>query len=86
MPDTTDDEPKGAIRSGGPIDEPGDLGTPIWAGHIPLSTVAFAPVADRDLMDDVAEPPYVRTYPSRRAASASVTPVDSRRSVVASGG
>jgi nitroimidazol reductase NimA-like FMN-containing flavoprotein (pyridoxamine 5'-phosphate oxidase superfamily) len=74
------------VRSGGPIDEPEDLGAPIWAGHIPLSMVAGAPVADRDLMDGVEQPPYVRTYPSRRAGTESVTPPDSRRSVVQPGG
>jgi uncharacterized protein len=74
------------VRSGGPIDEPGDLRTPIWAGHIPLSTVAGAPVADIDLVDGVEEPPYARTYPARRAGAGSLTRVDSRRSVVEPGG
>jgi hypothetical protein len=53
------------VRVGGPIDEPEDLAEPIWAGHIPLSTIASAAVADSDLGPDVEEPSYVRNYPPR---------------------
>lgn len=74
------------VRSGGPIDESGDLEAPIWAGHIPLSTVAGTPVADGDLMHSVEEPPYVRTYPARGASAGAVTRVASRPSVVEPGG
>lgn len=34
------------IRNGGPLDEPTDLSLPIWAGELPLTTTAAAPVTD----------------------------------------
>jgi hypothetical protein len=74
------------VRSGGPIDEPEDLAAPIWAGHLPLSTVAGAPVADGDLPNGVEEPSYVRTYPARGAGAEAVPRVDARRAVVEPGG
>ena len=74
------------VRSGGPIDEPEDLGTPIWAGHLPLSIVAGAPVADGDLPNGLEEPPNVRTYPARGGTAGTVPPVGSQRGVVEPGG
>ena len=35
-------------RAGGPVDEPEDLGTGVWAGHIPLRRVALPPVSAAD--------------------------------------
>lgn len=35
-------------RSGGPVDEPEDLATGAWGGHIPLRRVALAPVSGPD--------------------------------------
>jgi nitroimidazol reductase NimA-like FMN-containing flavoprotein (pyridoxamine 5'-phosphate oxidase superfamily) len=57
------------IRTGGPIDEPQDLGEPIWAGHIPLSVIAGTGVADGILPPETVEPTYVRSYPSRGAVT-----------------
>jgi uncharacterized protein len=57
------------VRTGGPIDEPDDMHAPIWAGHIPLSTVAGGGVADGGLPPDVSEPSYVRRYPPRGAGA-----------------
>ncbi len=53
------------IRTGGPIDEPDDMGESIWAGQIPLATIAGAAIADGRLPPGVWEPPYVRAYPAR---------------------
>jgi nitroimidazol reductase NimA-like FMN-containing flavoprotein (pyridoxamine 5'-phosphate oxidase superfamily) len=35
------------VRTGGPVDDPDDLGLPVWAGVIPLALVAGDPVRDR---------------------------------------
>lgn len=46
-------------RSGGPADEPEDIAAGRWGGHIPLTRLAGAPVADEDcegpVPTDVAE-------------------------------
>jgi nitroimidazol reductase NimA-like FMN-containing flavoprotein (pyridoxamine 5'-phosphate oxidase superfamily) len=80
------EEGSAKVRSGGPIDEPEDLATPIWAGHLPLSVVAGVPVADGDLPNGVEEPPNVRTYPTRGGMAGVVPRVDSRPAVVEPGG
>lgn len=36
------------VRSGGPVDEPGDVEAGVWGGHVPLRLVAGEPVADPD--------------------------------------
>lgn len=40
-------------RAGGPVDEPADVATGVWAGHIPLRRVALAPVSAADSHDRV---------------------------------
>ena len=35
-------------RAGGPVDDPEDIATGVWAGHIPLRRVAGDPVPDAD--------------------------------------
>ncbi|CAN5120511.1 hypothetical protein BH23ACT9_BH23ACT9_15480 [soil metagenome] len=32
-------------REGGPVDEPEDVGLPIWAGVLPLTTTTGQPIA-----------------------------------------
>lgn len=44
-------------RSGGPIDDPADLGLPHWAGVVPLRTVAGAPESAPDVT--AAAPDYL---------------------------
>ncbi len=39
-------EASAKIRTGGPNDEPEDLDLEVWAGHVPVSSVAGAPVPD----------------------------------------
>ena len=34
------------VRTGGPIEEPADLGLPVWAGVVPIATVEGAPEPD----------------------------------------
>ena len=40
------DDASAKIRTGGPIDAPGDLDRPVWAGVIPLSLRRGEPIAD----------------------------------------
>jgi hypothetical protein len=48
------------VRRGPPSDEPEDLDLPVWAGVIPLSTIAGAPVAAPDLRPGIEYPEYLR--------------------------
>ena len=34
------------VRTGGPIDDPGDLELPVWGGHVPVTSQLGRPVAD----------------------------------------
>jgi nitroimidazol reductase NimA-like FMN-containing flavoprotein (pyridoxamine 5'-phosphate oxidase superfamily) len=56
------DELSVKVRTGGPLDEDEDMDLPVWAGVVPLTTVAGAPVTADDLRHDVAPPPYATTY------------------------
>lgn len=42
-------EMSGKIRSGDPIDEPGDVNGPHWAGHVPIRSTFETPVGSADL-------------------------------------
>jgi len=56
------DEVSAKVRVGGPEDEPEDMGLPVWAGEIPLRTVADPAVADDHVLDGVDPPPSVTDY------------------------
>ena len=57
------------VRSGGPGEEPGDIGLPYWAGALPLDLVPGEPIADRQAPGDEAldVPDYLRDWAVRRA-------------------
>lgn len=55
-------EASAKARTGPPIEEPDDLALPVWAGVLPLHTVAGDPVPDPDVRDDVAVPTHVAQY------------------------
>lgn len=55
-------EASAKVRSGWPNDERDDYALPIWAGVVPLSTVAGAPLDDPDLAFDLPAPAYVTSY------------------------
>lgn len=74
------------VRTGGPIDEPEDMGEPIWAGQIPVSIVPGAAVAEGDLPPGVEEPSYVRAYPVRGARPGTGTSGTSPPGMTAPGG
>jgi len=61
------DEATAKVRTGGAVDEPEDYELPIWAGTIPLRTVAGEPIPDDRQLDGLDEPGYVAEY--RRARS-----------------
>lgn len=67
------DEASAKIRTGGPKDDPEDIEAGgVWAGHLPLTIVPGAPVADEhgdDGHDELPVPDYVTHYrrpPPRR--------------------
>jgi len=55
-------EASAKVRSGGPHDATGDLGSPVWAGVIPLALKAGRPVPSEDYRGS-AKPPSLRRWP-----------------------
>lgn len=56
------DEASAKVRAGDPKDPEEDLDLPVWAGVLPLRTVAGEPVAAGDLRFPLEPPRYVRRY------------------------
>jgi hypothetical protein len=56
------DECSVKVRTGGPVDEDEDMDLPVWAGVVPLATVAGAPVAAGDLRGDPPVPASAARY------------------------
>jgi nitroimidazol reductase NimA-like FMN-containing flavoprotein (pyridoxamine 5'-phosphate oxidase superfamily) len=56
------DEASVKVRTGGPKEEEDDMDLPVWAGVVPLSLVAGAPVPDPELRVDAPVPPYAVDY------------------------
>jgi nitroimidazol reductase NimA-like FMN-containing flavoprotein (pyridoxamine 5'-phosphate oxidase superfamily) len=50
------------VRTGGPADDPEDLALPHWAGVLPLSVTAGAPVPADDLDPAIPVPQYLVAY------------------------
>jgi hypothetical protein len=50
------------VRTGPPLDDDEDYALPVWAGVIPLSLKAGAPVADPRLPAGIEVPPYAHEY------------------------
>jgi nitroimidazol reductase NimA-like FMN-containing flavoprotein (pyridoxamine 5'-phosphate oxidase superfamily) len=50
------------VRTGGPIDDEADYALEVWAGEIPLRTLAAEPVADQRMQPGIEPPPYVWNY------------------------
>ncbi|MFC9861204.1 MULTISPECIES: pyridoxamine 5'-phosphate oxidase family protein [unclassified Streptomyces] len=53
------DEVSAKVRTGGPGDEPADVGLPHWAGIVPLTRGYAEPVPADDLDPAIAVPPYL---------------------------
>jgi nitroimidazol reductase NimA-like FMN-containing flavoprotein (pyridoxamine 5'-phosphate oxidase superfamily) len=49
-------EASAKVRTGGPVDEPEDIGAPYWAGHLPLHLVPGVPVPDVVVPADASRP------------------------------
>ena len=56
------DEVSAKVRSGGPKDDPADLGAAVWAGEVPLLTVAGPARHADDVGDDIPVPSYLDPY------------------------
>lgn len=54
------DEAVAKARTGGPIDDPGDVDAPVWAGVVPLKLSAGDPQPDELVTDDIETPGYCR--------------------------
>lgn len=53
-------EASAKVRTGPPVDDEGDLGLDVWAGTLPLHTVAGTPNPAPDLKPSIPEPDYLR--------------------------
>lgn len=56
------DEVSAKVRTGPPGDDPEDVGSGIWAGVLPITTVAGDPVPAPDLAAGIPVPPSVSDY------------------------
>ena len=65
------DEASAKVRMGGPIDDEEDLALPCWAGHLPLSLVAGAPVAADGVPAGTVVPGWLMSW-SRGGAGGNV--------------
>jgi uncharacterized protein len=50
------------VRAGGPVDDEADYALPVWAGVLPLETVAREPVPDAQRKNDPPLPDYLKNY------------------------
>jgi nitroimidazol reductase NimA-like FMN-containing flavoprotein (pyridoxamine 5'-phosphate oxidase superfamily) len=53
------EEASAKVRQGPPLDDEDDYSLPVWAGVVPLTLEAKAPIPDSRLADGVEQPPYV---------------------------
>jgi len=56
------EEVSAKVRSGGPVDDDADYPLPVWAGVLPLETVAREPIADPQRKADQPLPGYLKNY------------------------
>jgi nitroimidazol reductase NimA-like FMN-containing flavoprotein (pyridoxamine 5'-phosphate oxidase superfamily) len=56
------EEVSAKVRTGGPIDDEADYALPVWAGVLPLETVAKAPLPDAQRKNDPPIPEYLKNY------------------------
>lgn len=56
------EEVSAKVRSGGPLDDDSDYSLPVWAGVLPLETVAKEPVPDPQRKNEPAIPDYLKKF------------------------
>src|SRR4029077_1524723 len=56
------EEVSAKVRTGGPIDDEPDYALPVWAGVLPLETVAKTPLPDARRKNDPPIPEYLKNY------------------------
>ena len=56
------EEVSAKVRTGGPIDDEPDYALPVWAGVLPLETVAKTPLPDAQRKNDPPTPEYLKNY------------------------
>jgi len=56
------EEVSAKVRTGGPVDDEADYALPVWAGVLPLETVAQPPQPDARLKNDTPLPAYLKNY------------------------
>jgi len=56
------EEVSAKVRTGGPVDDEGDYNLPVWAGVLPLETVAKAPEPDAQRKNNPPLPDYLKNY------------------------
>jgi nitroimidazol reductase NimA-like FMN-containing flavoprotein (pyridoxamine 5'-phosphate oxidase superfamily) len=59
------DEASAKVRSGPPLDDEKDYGSPVWAGVLPLEMRSKPPIPDDNLIGGVAVPDYALRYDAR---------------------
>jgi uncharacterized protein len=59
-------EASAKIRAGNPVDDEEDYALVVWAGVLPLSVAAGAPIADARLKSGLAAPPNISDYSRKR--------------------
>ena len=63
----TIDDVSAKVRTGPPMDDDEDYALPIWAGVVPLSLRAAAPLPDTRMAEGIPEPGYVRQFQAKKA-------------------
>jgi hypothetical protein len=56
-------EASAKVRTGGPLEDPSDLGRSCWAGHVPLALAAGTPVPDGRIAAAAPRLPWPRREP-----------------------
>jgi nitroimidazol reductase NimA-like FMN-containing flavoprotein (pyridoxamine 5'-phosphate oxidase superfamily) len=59
------EEASAKVRSGPPLDDETDYGSPVWAGVLPLEMRSSPPIPDSGLIAGVAVPDYVLRFDTR---------------------
>jgi len=59
------DEASAKIRTGPPVDEKEDYNLNVWAGIIPLKTIAESPIRDQEVRNGILLPDYIKDFSMR---------------------